>query len=71
MENNLYIKDMRQRLGLEPDDSSRDSDLEKMTETQKLGLIAGWHLGYSGWEHTILNWVEAAGFKVTPKRQTR
>jgi hypothetical protein len=61
-----YISDMRQRLGLKPDDTSRDADIEKMSPKERLALIAGWHLGYRGWEHTILNWVQDAGFKLTP-----
>jgi len=65
MEQCKYIADMRQRLGLEPDDISRDTEIEKMSPTDRLGLIAGWNLGYSGWEHTILNWVRDAGFKVS------
>lgn len=68
MKDRVYIGEMRQRLGLEEDDASRDPEIEKMSPTERLGLIAGWKLGYSGWEHTILDWVEDAGFKLTPKR---
>lgn len=63
-----YIEDMRRRLGLEAQDTTKDALIESMTPTQRLGLLAGWHLGYSGWDHTILNWVEDAGFKLTPDR---
>lgn len=63
-----YIEDMRRRLGLKAEDASRDADIEKMSPTERLGLVAGWQLGYRGWEHTILNWVEDAGFKLTPPR---
>jgi hypothetical protein len=68
MKERRYIQEMRQRLGLQPDDTSRDVDIEKMSPTKRLSLLTGWHLGYDGWEHTILNWVEDAGFKITPKR---
>ena len=60
-----YIGDMRQRLGLASDDASRDAHIEKMTPTERLELICGWHLGYPGWSHTFLNWARDAGFKVT------
>lgn len=64
-----YIQDMRGRLGLEKDDCSRDAEIAKMEPIRRLKLIAGWNLGYDGWEHTILNWVRDAGFKVSePKR---
>lgn len=59
-----YIEDMRGRLGLEADDTSRDAFIEGLEPIQRLRLIAGWNLGYDGWEHTIMNWVRDAGFKV-------
>ena len=68
MSERKYIEVMRRRLGLKPTDVSRDADIEQMSPTERLGLIAGWHLGHSGWEHTILNWVEDAGFKLSPER---
>lgn len=58
------IEAMRGRLGLEKDDTSRDADIEKMSPERRLALIAGWHLGYSGWERTILSWVKDAGYEV-------
>lgn len=63
-----YIEDMRQRLGLAADDASKDARIESMTPTQRLALLTGWHLGYNGWEHTILNWVRDAGFSVSESR---
>ena len=63
-----YISDMRQRLGLGPDDASRDDDIEKMTPEQRLSLLCGWHLGYPGWSHTFLSWARDAGFKIPEPR---
>lgn len=68
MAERAYIGDMRQRLGLDEDDSSRDEKIEEMTAEQRLGLIAGWNLGYSDWAGTILRWVRDAGFEVKAPR---
>lgn len=64
-----YIEDMRQRLGLKPDDARRDDEIEKMTPEERLELICGWHLGYRGWSRTFLNWARDAGFKITEPHQ--
>ena len=61
----VFIHHMRRRLGLDADDASKDAAIISMTPTQRLGLIAGWKLGYSGWEHTILSWVKDVGFKIS------
>jgi len=64
-----FIQDMRQRLGLGPDDSSRDDDIEKMTPEQRLALLCGWHLGDPHWSRSFLSWARDAGFKITEPRQ--
>lgn len=60
-----YIIDMRQRLGIDPDDASKDDVIEKMTPEERLGLLCGWHLGDPAWSRTFLNWARDAGFKIT------
>lgn len=59
-----YIKDMRGRLGLEENDTSRDAYIEGLEPIQRLRLIAGWNLGYDEWAHKIMDWVRDAGFKI-------
>lgn len=63
-----YIEEMRGRLGLEKDDTSRDKDIAAMTPHGRLELICGWTLGYSDWSDRFLSWAEDAGFKISPKR---
>ena len=61
----LYIGDMRQRLGLEEDDTRRDDEIEKMSPRDRFRLLCGWHLGHPNWAHTILDWAKDAGLKIS------
>ena len=63
-----YIKDMRRRLGLNADDTSRDADLEAMSPNDRLRLLCGYHLGDPGWVDTFLAWARDAGFKIEEPR---
>jgi hypothetical protein len=62
--NRNYIGDMRQRLGLEPDDTSRDCHIEGMTPMERLRLLCGWNLGDPDWAQSVIAWVTYAGFTV-------
>lgn len=62
-----YIEDMRQRLGLDADDSSSDKRIEKMSSEERLKLLCGWHLGDPAWAHQFINWARDAGYEVTPR----
>jgi hypothetical protein len=62
-----YIGDMRQRLGLEEDDASRDAQIEAMPPMERLKLVCGWHLGDPGWAGHFLDWARDAGFKIEAK----
>ena len=64
----LYIESMRQRLGLDEDDSSRDADIERMSPRQRLEMLCGWHLGHSDWARTFLSWAKDAGFEIKEPR---
>lgn len=66
-----YIDPMRQNLGLEAGDASRDADIESMTPEQRLGLVCGWHLGDRSWARTFLSWARDAGYKISePKTRS-
>lgn len=59
-----YIREMRQRLGLEEDDPRRDSDIDKMSPNDRFRLLCGWFLGDSVWASTILSWAKDARMKI-------
>lgn len=60
----VYIEDMRQRLGVEPNDTSQDVRIEAMTPFQRLKLLCGWYLGDPAWASHILEWAKDSGFSV-------
>lgn len=62
-----YIKEMRQRLGLEEDDTSRDAEIEDMTPIRRFNLLCGWYLGDIAWAQTIIDWQRDAGFTITSR----
>ena len=45
---NYIIQDIRQALGLEPDDRSRDKEINKMTAKKQFELYCIWN-GLIGW----------------------
>jgi hypothetical protein len=59
-----YIHDMRQRLGLEPNDESRDDYIKSKTPMQRLRMLCGWHLGDENWASNFVEWAKDAGFDV-------
>ncbi len=38
-----YVEAMRQRLGLEKDDTSCDAEIEQMDPMERVRLIVGWY----------------------------
>lgn len=63
-----YIEDLRQRLGLDEGDASRDAYIESLTPHQRLEMLCGWHLGYPDWAITFLSWARDAGFEIKEPR---
>jgi hypothetical protein len=60
-----YIKTkLRQRMGLEKNDSSNDDDIEKMTADEKFSEVIGWELGYSTWAAQLLEWAKDCGLEI-------
>lgn len=52
-----YIKEyVRQNLGLEPDDTSKDKEIEGMPKIELLNRVCQWTVGGRGYE--IHNWVD-------------
>ena len=60
-----YVEEMRQRLGLKPDDTSKDEEIEKLSPFQRVRLIAGWYLGHPDWADTFKEYCESQGIYLT------
>jgi hypothetical protein len=56
-----YVEEMRERLGLEPDDTSSDDEIVSMSPLKRVELLAGWHLGDPSWTETFKYWCESQG----------
>lgn len=64
IEDNMYIKELRQRAGVEEDDTSMDAKIERMSPMQRVKMLAGWELGDPGWTGRFKDWFESQGFIV-------
>ncbi len=64
-----YVEEMRQRLGLEKDDTSRDKEIEDMEPLKRVRLIAGWYLGDPNWADTFKDYFESQGLYLSDKPQ--
>lgn len=51
------MEDVRQNLGLESDDTSRDDEINEMTRSEVLDRVCTWH-GLIGYADTIREWIE-------------
>jgi len=60
-----YVEEMRQRLGLDENDKSKDLEIEEMEPLERVALIAGYELGDSSWAHTFKEWCESQGLYLT------
>lgn len=56
---------LRQRAGLEKNDTSLDDELKAMPPIDKFKDLVAWNFGHPDWANEILYWAECAGFKVT------
>jgi hypothetical protein len=61
-----YVEEMRQRLGLEADDTSRDRQIEEMEPMERVRLLAGWTLGDPDWADTFKDFFESQGLYLAP-----
>lgn len=48
---------VRENLGLEPDDTSRDEEISNMSQSEVLDRVLTWH-GLCNYGDTVLNWVD-------------
>lgn len=60
-----YVPEMRQRLGLEGDDTSFDLEIDRRVPFDRLRLICGWYLGDNGWADTFKEWCASQGIWMT------
>jgi len=60
-----YVEEMRQRLGLAPNDTSMDAKIEFMPPMQRVGLITGWEHGSESWAETYREYFESQGLYLT------
>jgi hypothetical protein len=60
-----YVEEMRQRMGLDETDKSRDVDIVKMEPMDRVRLIAGWYLGSDDWADTFKEYFESQGLYLT------
>lgn len=66
---NYLMRDIRQRLGLDENDTSRDTEIEAMTPEKKLRAVVGWHLGDEQWANDFINWAVALGVTIEPEQE--
>lgn len=51
------MEDVRQNLGLEPDDTSKDDEINEMSRDEILDRVCEWH-GLIHYGDTIREWIE-------------
>ena len=59
-----YMKELRQRLGLEEDDISKDDDIKSMDSMDRVRMLCGWELGDTSWCDVFLGWMRSQGLNV-------
>jgi hypothetical protein len=60
-----YVKEMRQRLGLEPEDIELDGYIESLSPMERVRLIAGWYQGDEKWADAYKEYFESQGIYLT------
>ena len=53
--NNIMIR-LRERMGLDPDDDSRDTEIKLMSKMEVFENILEWE-GFIGYTHAIVQWI--------------
>lgn len=56
-----YVGELRQRLGLEEDDPSRDDYILSLTPMRRVRMLSGWTLGDETWAETFQDWCNSQG----------
>jgi len=65
-----YIEEIRQRIGLDKDDTSQDDIILEATPFRRVQLIAGWYLGSEDWANTFKEYCESQGIYWTTTPDT-
>lgn len=60
-----YVEEMRQRLGVGENDTSKDSTIEGMSALERVRLIAGWYHGDGAWADSYREYFESQGLYLT------
>ena len=60
-----YVREIRQRLGLKPNDTSSDNEIMVLSAMRRVGLIAGWNLGDDHWAQVFKGYFESQGLYLT------
>ncbi len=58
------LRVIRQRRGLDDNDTSQDSKIDALTPRKKLRALAGWELGDEGWADVFIEWANDCGYVV-------
>lgn len=64
---NYVLEFVRQRQGLEPDDTSQDAKFNSKPGKWVLRQMVGWSLGDSDWADVFLGWIEDCGGEIVWK----
>jgi len=60
-----FVEVMRQRLGLEPEDTELDYYIESLSPLERVRLIAGWYQGDEKWADIYKEYFESQGIYLT------
>ena len=60
-----YVKEMRQRLGLDPNNKSKDKFIESISPMRRVRLITGWYLGDGFWADSFKSYFWSQGLYLT------
>lgn len=55
------LQPLRERLGLESDDKSRDKEIQDRRPMRNLEELFAWEFGDSGWAYQIVTWMKDLG----------
>lgn len=59
-----YIKEIvRQRWGLDAEDTSRDADIDNATPLKLFRAVCGWKLGHPDWADQMIGWAKDCGLQ--------
>ncbi|EMM5100298.1 hypothetical protein ACK249_003644 [Pseudomonas aeruginosa] len=61
------LKMLRQREGLDANDSSKDDALDALTPDEKFRNVIAWQFGDGAWSGTILSWAAQCGVQLDIK----